>query len=446
MKTKTLLLAFGLLFLHFSVMYSETLPASNFAGGDGSADNPYQISNLAEWRRLTTTPAVHQSYFVITSDIDAKESNLWKSWGANPDMISGPAPIGWNGAPFKGKINGNGHKISNIYISRDNAGNMGIFGATEKAKIENIIFDSVYVKGGWNSGILIGKSKGEDTITNVALTNFHFVPSVNASLEGTQNVGGIIGTSDGLAEINGCIVHGKMLANASSYGSLIGIANYINIKNCFTDVSFEINLAPASASNNITGLVAKATYCTISESYSISKFVYDTLAILPKAFLGENVKIGGEFSTQIANCKYNKDIIDIGIDIVGNDEDHLGITGLSTFEMADSQNFEGFDFENIWAITSWNNKMQIPIQKWFLPNIDSNITELSKEKFQIFPNPTRDVLHIKGNNTFSNYKILTLEGQVIMNGFGNRIDVSSLNAGIYFISYNQKGFKRFLKL
>jgi len=98
------------------------------------------------------------------------------------------------------------------------------------------------------------------------------------------------------------------------------------------------------------------------------------------------------------------------------------------------------------AITSWNNKMQIPIQKWFLPNIDSNITELSKEKFQIFPNPTRDVLHIKGNNTFSNYKILTLEGQVIMNGFGNRIDVSSLNAGIYFISYNQKGFKRFLKL
>lgn len=447
MKTKTILAFIGFLFVISSSLLAETPPATSFAGGSGTAIDPYQISNLAEWRRLSTTPSVHGSHFLVTADIDVKESNTWKTWGANPGVVSGIAPIGWNGAPFKGKIDGGGHKISNIFISRDNQGNMGIFGATLNAKIQNIIFDSVYVKGGWNSGILVGRSKGQDTISNVALTNIHFASSMNASLQGTQNIGGIIGASDGQAEVNGCIVSGKMDVNAASFGALIGIANYINIKDCFSDVIFNINIAPASTSDNITGLVARATFCNIAQSFSISSFTYENLSVLPKALIGENVKIGGVYSSQISNCKFNTDIVSPSILAVGNDSTPTGVSGLTSVQMSESLNFDGYDFNDVWDMSTWSG-MSIPVQKWYNSNLTTVIEAKGSQKneFWIYPNPVTNVIYVGGVDTFSNYKILSLEGRVLMEGLGGVVDVSELTKGIYFISYNQKVATRFLKL
>ncbi|MDD3077597.1 MAG: hypothetical protein PHH37_00645 [Paludibacter sp.] len=72
-----------------------------------------------------------------------------------------------------------------------------------------------------------------------------------------------------------------------------------------------------------------------------------------------------------------------------------------------------------------------------------NIKTNSSEKLIVYPSIVADVLHIKGMNV--NYSIVNLEsGAILMNGFGNTVDVSKLSAGVYAIRVGEN-IQRFIK-
>ena len=73
------------------------------------------------------------------------------------------------------------------------------------------------------------------------------------------------------------------------------------------------------------------------------------------------------------------------------------------------------------------------------------------ETMSLYPNPVHDVLHVKSlNNSELNYRIMNMNGQVIIDGkTKDKIDVSILRAGIYFIEMNDGEdiiTKKFMKL
>jgi len=69
----------------------------------------------------------------------------------------------------------------------------------------------------------------------------------------------------------------------------------------------------------------------------------------------------------------------------------------------------------------------------------SSVLELDFEKNAIYPNPSSNFITIKGLKNASYYRIFDLNGKQFMQGsYSNRIDVSQLSKGIYFIEIKEE--------
>ncbi|MGS0748897.1 reprolysin-like metallopeptidase [Halpernia sp. GG3] len=68
-------------------------------------------------------------------------------------------------------------------------------------------------------------------------------------------------------------------------------------------------------------------------------------------------------------------------------------------------------------------------------------SELEKNKFQIYPNPAKDILFVRNASVKSGYIIYDITGRVVLKGNLNNgeIKVSSLSKGVYVISLNNAG-------
>jgi len=72
-----------------------------------------------------------------------------------------------------------------------------------------------------------------------------------------------------------------------------------------------------------------------------------------------------------------------------------------------------------------------------------NITTNNLNQLTVYPSPATDILHIKGDKV--DYTVIDLRsGAVMIEGFGNTIDVSKLTAGVYVIEADGK-MQRFIK-
>ena len=160
---------------------------------------------------------------IIMNDIDMSEvcGQAKGNW----------TPIGSTAAPFKGRVIGNGHVISNLYI-RNTKPYQGLFGAIgDGAYITGITLDNTCnIRGGSYVGGIAGGS-------NIG----GFVTITNCGNEGTiyatqQNGGGIIGCSNGSHAtfiIKDCYNTGVISGNLEN-GAISGWAgNNATIENCY---------------------------------------------------------------------------------------------------------------------------------------------------------------------------------------------------------------------
>lgn len=150
-------------------------------------------------------------------------------------------PIGINSS-FEGTFDGNGHKISNLYVDR--AGRAGLFASVYGASIKNLTVE----------GTVVGSSYTGSDITGVGgIVGYSFyqiliencVSDVNVS-SSCKNTGGICGyVNDVDSVIRNCVNIGEVKSDSDKTGGISG--NPGIVYNC-------ANFGAVSGKSNVAGI------------------------------------------------------------------------------------------------------------------------------------------------------------------------------------------------
>ena len=210
--------------------------------------------------------------YILSCDIDLSGID-WKSVGDSDD-------------PFKGVFNGNGYSIDNlnINVTNDDVQNVGFFGVTENATIENVSFTNAnittptdFIGGSSAVGIVAGTARG---------TKFDNI-DISGTVAGYESVGPLAGVindnsykkGDGIEQVgNSAISNITTAVDASGkyfIGGLIGsIADTNTIEGVATK---DLKISNCNTSGNIVfdedaagGLIGQSgkTIITITNSES----------------------------------------------------------------------------------------------------------------------------------------------------------------------------------
>ena len=286
--------------------------AAAFAGGTGTAEDPYQIANGAELAYLASSVNSGESYeeknFVLTANIDLNGL----PWTPIANSFSDALLGGSDYRVFAGNFDGNGYTISNVSIGSEaaplEADVFGFFGATE-GKISNLNLDTVSIHGiakvasigavvGFAGG-LVGSSGG--SIENCHVTGLTMDMSAPSNVYAAAYwVGGLVGALDGTQLINECSVSGGITEKAGkgSIGGLIGeLGKAAKITYSRSDVTVNVK-ADSSGGANVGGFIGKGNGKTDAER--IIRNCYATGNVTGGAYTGGFA--GGLWGLNIKNC------------------------------------------------------------------------------------------------------------------------------------------------
>ena len=208
--------------------------ASAFAGGTGTAENPYQIATGAQLAYLASSVNNGETYagknFVLTADIDLNKRPWTPIANAFSDALFG----GSDYRIFAGNLDGQGYTVSNVAIGSTNAplesDVFGLFGVTA-GKISNLHLNTVSIHGKAKnvSGYVIGLAGGLIGSASGSVENCH-VTGLTMTLTTPDSgwaaaywIGGLVGALDA-GQINECSASGKITEKSGkgSIGGLIG--------------------------------------------------------------------------------------------------------------------------------------------------------------------------------------------------------------------------------
>ena len=354
---------FFLFLIIFFILLSSYNLSAQYAGGDGSAGNPYQIATTSQLEHLMATSSDWSSHFVLTADIDMN------SLSANP--------IGNSSTNFTGTFNGRSYVIRNLNINNPGADDQGLFGYISNSTITNLGITNAYINGQNTQGILCGTATlssisncyatgtvqgasiiggfiGDNSISSI--TNCYF----NGTVEGADYIGGFCGENNIFSSISNCYSNGSVDGD-EAVGGFCGITNQSSINNCYSTCNvsgnyriggfcgYNYNISSISncyaignvqGSNVVGGFCGLNFFCTIEYCYSIGK---------PTGSTNVGGFIGDSFNG-IQNCNFwNKETSELNNAVgTGNSS---GITGLTTIQFQNANSFSPcFDFDNDWVM------------------------------------------------------------------------------------------------
>ncbi len=205
--------------------------------------------------------------YELTADLNFDTDN---SGGANMgdtywNSGAGWLPIGDGTNQFAAAFEGNGHTLSNLFISRNSTNNIGLFGSTSTASnIRNLGLTGVDITGEDDTGGLAGRSGGAVTACYVT-----------GSVTGRGDVGGLAGRI-----ANGNVRASYSTASVTGFTlRLGGLAGYVLSGGAAVTASYATG-AVSGTTNQMGGLVG-FNQGTITASYAIG------------AVSGSGTQIGG---------------------------------------------------------------------------------------------------------------------------------------------------------
>lgn len=199
----------------------------------------------------------------LTADIDLK--NYCHAAEDGMELLSW-IPVGNLDNPWKGNMDGQAHTISHLYI-KTAQNHVGLFGSTEDATIQDLIFDNAKVenvsttnRNTVGTGILAGFAREYDHsypahIKGIKTTN-------NCTVIGQEDTGGIVGGANINLEI--CENHSSV-KGTWNVGGIAGHSNNINIKRC-TNYGTVVN-----DNNYIGGIIGDAHFTSIEDCANYGK-------------------------------------------------------------------------------------------------------------------------------------------------------------------------------
>ena len=243
----------------------------NFAGGQGTADSPFEISTPEQFVALSFYGTNSANNFKVVNDIDMGEA-VWSAYIDN----------------FKATLDGNGKAVSNITIGAD--GNDSLFGKINGGKIDGLGVAGIDVTVNGSSGGMLASS----ATAGASITNSYVVGTLTTADTDQTNIGGIVGEIDA-ATIDGCIVSGKIVSDASATGGVVASAlDGSVIGNILSTVYIDASSAE--------GGVAAGIAASVSEGVELTNCVFasDVKAVTAGNITGD----GAEYST----CYYDKQL------------------------------------------------------------------------------------------------------------------------------------------
>ena len=377
--------------------------------GKGTEADPYQVYTASD-----LTGVYRKGYFKLMNDIDLT------------DYINQFSPTeGWESIGREGSetihFDGNGHKITGLWCN-STRNNTGLFSCFANGTIKNLTVvtaEGKQVKGGANTGILIGKMIN-GTIENccvsgtvadgtpvggmVGLFDGGAISLSQASVvinttKGTSYVGGLVGEITN-GTIDQCFTTGTLTATGSeSYiGGLIG-KNSGTVTNCFSN-------AKVSSSYNAAGLVAY-NYGLVDKCYAMGDLFSNNYAAgvigyndganavvsncaamnnkIDVVYESQQVQQGGGYGQRIiggiknnapapAMNNYALKTMQVSVNDVPQIvyDDIMNGTGKTEEELTQQSTYAslGWNFSETWAITE--NSIY-PYLQW-ITDISSNIT------------------------------------------------------------------------
>ena len=262
--------------------YNITANFGLFAGGNGTAEDPYQI---ADWYYLDNVRNYLSSHFIVINDLDSNSIGYTELASATANEGKGWEPIGTTAVndAFVGSFDGQGYEICDLFIDRPDESDVGLFGVVDEGGvIENVGVVNGNVTGNGDAGGLVGKNEG--TVSNSYATgnvtgNLNVGGLVGWNFEGTvtdtystgnvtglDNVGGLVGWTTGT--MSNSYSTGGVTGN-TSVGGLTG-------KNAGT-TSNSYATGSVTGDDNIGGLVGKNDKTgDVSNSYSTGNVTGNT--------------------------------------------------------------------------------------------------------------------------------------------------------------------------
>lgn len=324
---------------------------TNFAGGDGSEENPYQVATPAQ---LNAVRYHLDKHFIQIADIDLSGWGEWKPIGMAVPMYSTTGnSCKAKEELFTGTYNGNNYRIDNIKIT-DGDGALeydcyGLFAGTKDATLKNINVTNLNIdisKSGagypyiWKeegmiysvcaggiAGICKKSNNGITVIDNCLVTGkIHVSPCADAYVGGITGYGGTFTRCKNYADID---VYADSLTRyeyPSSHGYCGGITGHPNSVNGKIDMCTNYgNIFVAAGvflySGGISGI-----YGQISNSLNFGRIGGNLLHYGHSSTSFENCNVGGivgaTSSDFIKNCINYGEIY--GIDVSTNNSKYSG--------------------------------------------------------------------------------------------------------------------------
>lgn len=302
--------------------------AIDFAGGSGTAEDPWQIETAEQLAKLAVdvnsgiVDKTHaKEYFVLTADLDLS-AHRWIPIGYGDSNDSFHA--------FSSYFNGNNKTITGLYIDETQEGvSAGLFGNFSGYELKNITISDAYVKASCKdrnaAGVLIGNAsqgygmsisvsdcKVSGTVENTkalsgGLVGYNSYGTykdcvVDVEVIGEGKSGGFIG-EDFNGIYQNCIAKG----NVSGSWSVGGFVGNPNSNGIFIDNSFDVEKNPnlkamgGSDSTDLTGVqpsTTKDVLSNICEDYYGEHDWNDTMSVDKEATCTES----GEKSFHCRRC------------------------------------------------------------------------------------------------------------------------------------------------
>lgn len=284
--------------------------ASAFAGGTGTAENPYQIATGAQLAYLASSVNNGETYagknFVLTADIDLNKRPWTPIANAFSDALFG----GSDYRIFAGNLDGQGYTVSNVAIGSTNAplesDVFGLFGVTE-GKISNLHLNTVSIHGvaknvsGYVIGLaggLIGSASGN--VENCHVTGLTMtMKTPDSGSAAAYWIGGLVGALDA-GQINECSVSGMIREEwgKGSIGGLIGELGKAS-KITYSRANVALDVKPDHKGGaDVGGFIGKGNGKSNAET--VIRNCYATGNVTGGAYTGGFA--GGIWGLNIINC------------------------------------------------------------------------------------------------------------------------------------------------
>lgn len=353
-----------ILLLSGSVFAAE--PKTSFAGGDGTKENPYLISNARELESITELDKCYK----LTQDIDmtgVKHTPIGK------DIEN----------PFTGTFDGNHHTISNVEMESDSV-IIGFVGRlVENGEVKNLTLDGVKIQMTGDNGndmyaggivgfnleaSIVGCNlKGKIVVEGQASSKRLYVGGIvvanekgmvkrcsnNAKIELENLDGSISGSfiagivSHNRGIINECKNQGDITVSSAKgdivIAGVVGMGDAETIKDCFNEGTIKASGNNQVHIGGIAGEIMESQ--KIQECFNVGKVEIGNAAEY-SAYLGGIVGYEIGENTITENCYYLEGVKGV----VENNQSKEKVTEVTLADAKKKATFKGFDFDTTWGM------------------------------------------------------------------------------------------------